>query len=138
VVLCKYLLLCPNVHPTDDRWQAYRNFPDAAPLVTYFADQVERTVAGRFAGRLERLRRAATKLGARRPPMTLSHDFSACIDALPRIPVLLTFNDADDEFPATCSVLFEKRAENYLDMECLAMVGGLLAHRLTTIAEAAG
>jgi len=135
VVLCKYLLLCPNFHPTDDRWQAYRDFPDAAPLVTYFTDQVERAVTGRFAGRLNRLRRAAEALGARRPLVALSHDFSARIEVLPRIPVLLTFNDADDEFPAACSVLFEQRARHYLDMECLAMVGGLLAHRLGAIDE---
>ena len=40
-------------------------------------------------------------------------------------PIVL-FNDADDEFPAQCSVLFERRAENYLDAECLAIAGRLL------------
>jgi hypothetical protein len=40
------------------------------------------------------------------------------------------FNDKDDEFPAQCSVLFEKRAENYLDMECLAMLGMLFCEYL--------
>ena len=44
-------------------------------------------------------------------------------DALPKIPMLLLFNDKDDEFPAQCSVLFENRAQKFLDMECLAMVG---------------
>jgi len=39
--------------------------------------------------------------------------------------LLLLFNDKDDEFPAQGSVLFEKRAEKFLDMECLAMVGML-------------
>jgi hypothetical protein len=47
-------------------------------------------------------------------------------DALPKVPVVMLFNDADDEFSATCSVLFERRAENYLDPECLAMVGRCL------------
>ncbi|CAN2041866.1 hypothetical protein GMMP15_50054 [Candidatus Magnetomoraceae bacterium gMMP-15] len=35
----------------------------------------------------------------------------------------MLFNDADDEFEAKCSVLFERRAEKYLDLECLAMLG---------------
>jgi hypothetical protein len=35
----------------------------------------------------------------------------------------MLFNDADEEFPATCCVLFESRAETYLDMECIAMLG---------------
>ncbi len=56
-------------------------------------------------------------------------------DALPKIPVLLLFNDGDDEFPAQCSVLFERRAENYLDMECLAMAGMLLSEYLKMEAE---
>jgi hypothetical protein len=46
------------------------------------------------------------------------------------VPLLLLFNDADEGFPAACSVLFERRAGGYLDMECLAMSGMLLAERL--------
>jgi hypothetical protein len=47
----------------------------------------------------------------------------------------LLFNDADEEFPARCTVLFEKRAEHYLDMECLAMVGMRLFEYLKTGAK---
>ena len=57
------------------------------------------------------------------------------IDALPRIPLLLLFNDRDEEFPAQCSVLFEKRTEAYLDMECVAMVGMLLCEYLKALVE---
>jgi len=39
----------------------------------------------------------------------------------------MLFNDQDEDFPARCSLLFEKRAERYLDMECLAMMGWVLA-----------
>jgi hypothetical protein len=38
----------------------------------------------------------------------------------------MLFNAAGEEFPAQCAVLFERRAENYLDMECLTMAGILL------------
>jgi len=55
------------------------------------------------------------------------------LDALPRVPVILLFNDADDEFPAQSSVLFEQRAEKYLDPECLAMAGRLLFTRLKQV-----
>ena len=53
----------------------------------------------------------------------------------PKMPVLLLFNDADREFPAQCAVLFERRAENFLDMECLAMVGMLLFEYLKSALE---
>jgi hypothetical protein len=55
--------------------------------------------------------------------------------ALPKVPVLMLFNDADEEFAARCAVLFERRAEKYLDMECLAMVGMLLFERLKMAAR---
>ena len=51
-------------------------------------------------------------------------------EALPKVPILMLFNDGDDEFSARCLVLFERRAEKYLDMECLATVGWLLADYL--------
>jgi Domain of unknown function (DUF3786) len=46
------------------------------------------------------------------------------------VPILLVFNDRDEDFPAHCSLLFERRAEKYLDMECLAMLGWALSERL--------
>jgi hypothetical protein len=51
-------------------------------------------------------------------------------EALPRVRIYLIFNDADEDFPADCSLLFEKQAAQYLDMECLAMIGMVLAERL--------
>jgi hypothetical protein len=51
-------------------------------------------------------------------------------DALPKVPILLLFNDLDSEFPAQSSVLFERRASKYLDVECLAMAGWLFSEYL--------
>ncbi|MFH0824282.1 MAG: DUF3786 domain-containing protein [Pseudomonadota bacterium] len=42
----------------------------------------------------------------------------------------MQFYDRDDEFPSHCSILFERRAEKYPDMECLAITGWILAERL--------
>jgi hypothetical protein len=42
------------------------------------------------------------------------------------VPLLLLFDDVDEEFPAQCKVLFERRSEHYLDPECLAIIGRLL------------
>jgi hypothetical protein len=57
--------------------------------------------------------------------MDISYDVSMQLTALPKIPVLLLFNDVDDEFPARCSVLFQKSIENYLDMETVALIGNI-------------
>jgi hypothetical protein len=91
---------------------------------------VERPMARDFTGRLGQLEKAAKNLSGRSPDIELSYDIGLCFDVLPKIPSLLLFNDQDDEFPAQCSVLFEKRAAKFLDMECLAMVGMLLSEYL--------
>lgn len=130
VIICRYLLQCPDFDPAGNQWQTFKDFPDAAPLVDYFTTNVEKAVTARFAGRLQQLRAAAERLGGQRPSMDLSYDCISTIAALPRVPLLLLFNDADEDFPAQSTVLFENRVRHYLDMECVAMVGSLLVSHL--------
>ena len=85
-----------------------------------------------FTGRPGALHQAAAGLGGQAPTDSFPHDLALAIPALPKVPLLLLFTDADDEFPAACSVLFERRAAAYLDMECLAMLGMQLARRLAS------
>jgi hypothetical protein len=133
VILFKYLLLCPDHEPIESDWTSYRDFKDSAPLVNNFMNTVERPIARDFAGRLNELQKAAKCLSGRSSDIELSYDVSVCFDVLPKVPSLLLFNDKDDEFPAQCSVLFEKRADKFLDMECLAMAGMLLSEYLRKI-----
>jgi hypothetical protein len=126
VILCKYLLLCPDDPPKDYEWVSYRGLKDSGPLTKYFANDVERAIVEYFKGRVKGLAEASRALGGYPPTIDASYDLSSQFDALPRVPLVLLYNDADEEFPAKCSVLFESRAEHYLDAECLAMVGRLL------------
>jgi hypothetical protein len=130
VVLCNYLIQCPDGIPRENEWCSYKDFKDAAPLVGTFANTVEQPIAAHFSGRLPELEKAGRILGAIEPATNYPYDLNLLIQALPRIPMLLLFNDTDDEFPADCKVLYEKRVESYLDMECVAIVGMLLAEFL--------
>jgi hypothetical protein len=128
IVLCRYLLLAPPALPRQgEDWVSYKDFRDAAPFVSGFVNNSERTIARNFSGRLEQLRQAAGRLEAFSPALELSYQFTGQIQALPQIPLLLLFNDEDEDFPAQCSLLFQRRAEKFLDMECLAIIGWLLA-----------
>jgi hypothetical protein len=139
VILCKYLLLCPDMAPKQNEWVSFRELKDSGPLTTYFANDVERAIAAHFAGKLDNLLASCRKLGGYQPKMQAAYDLSVQFDALPRIPVILLFNDTADDpeisWPATISLLFERRAESYLDPECLAMTGRLL---YTWLKKAAG
>jgi len=132
IILCKYILLCPERLTGQKEWTAYRDFKDAGPLTTYFSNDVENAISGHFSGKLNELTTACRLIGGRDPRMDVSYDLAATFDLLPRVPLLLLFSDGDDDFPAHCSVLFEKQADTFLDAECLAMAGRLLFERLST------
>jgi hypothetical protein len=130
VILCKYLLMCPMIVPLGGNWMSFKDFKDAAPLIQAFFNTVTLPLADSFSARLADLDRAAKKIGGYPPADDFPYDLSLQFDALSKVPLLLLFNDQDDEFPAQCSVLFEKRVEKLLDMECLAMVGMLFCEYL--------
>jgi len=129
VVLCRYILQCPTAVPAPGEWMSYRDFRDAAPLIGYFAENTNKVIETGFTGKRAALEDACRRIRGRFEETT-SFDLAVVFDFLPRIPVYLRFNDRDDEFPAQSSVLFRQSAECYLDMECLAIGGTLLARLL--------
>ena len=126
VVLCKYLLLCPDIPSLDKEWVSYRDFKNTAPLVHSFINHTERPIVQNYSNRLKDLVAACEKLGGRDPGLNLNYQLIMILYPLPKVPLLLLFDDVDEEFPAQCKVLFERRAEHYLDPECLAIIGRLL------------
>jgi len=130
VILGRYVLHCRGLDSReDDPYKTFRDFRDSSPLISYFTANTNKTLEQTFAGRLPELAEASRKMGGilQENP---SYDSSFLFYALPKVPVVLNFNDTDDLFPANCSVLYRASAEQFLDMECLAMTGTLLAGRL--------
>ena len=130
VVVCRYLLMCPPFEPKQKDWSAYRDFPDAGPLRVFWTDTVEKPLAETFVGRVDALRNACDALGGIDPNMGIDCDLSRRFSPLPKVPLLLVFNDAEDGFPAAASVLFKKRASAFLDAESQAILGHRLTQRL--------
>ncbi len=132
VILAKYILLCPDKLHHDPVWASFKDFKKNSQFtnVNYFASDTEKTIEKQFAGRLDALKKACEAFGGFQVEMDISYDLAVQFDALPRISMLLLFNDGDDEFPAKCNVLFQKHAEFYLDPESLAMAGAMLAKGL--------
>lgn len=133
VVLSRYLLMCPEETPVGENWVSYRDFKDTGPLTVYFENEAERAIERHFEGNLGSLQTSCKAVGGHTPDIDPDYDAAFQFDALPRIPLLLLFNDGDEEFPAQCSVLFKANAEKYLDGECLAMLGRLLFTRLRDV-----
>jgi hypothetical protein len=134
ILLCRYLLLCPKSEPPGDNWVTYKDFKDAAPFVGGFISNTEKALVKEFSNRLEDLKEACQKLGAGPADLDLSYQIVSRFDVLPKIPILLLFNDEDEEFPAQGAFLFQQKAAGYLDMECLAILGWLLTDALVQAA----
>ena len=126
VLLSRYLLLAPQDPAPQRDWLGFRDFRDAAPFAGAFSVQVEGDLAGFFTGRDRDLVRPCEEVGGEDPDLGLSYTLCRQFPALPRVPVMLLFNDADEEFPAEARILFPDNAAEYLDMECLAIAGWLL------------
>ncbi|WP_319405153.1 DUF3786 domain-containing protein [uncultured Desulfosarcina sp.] len=128
VILCKYLLLFPQQEPPiASEWIKYHCFKDAAPFAGGFRNTAEQSISKTFSGKLDDLKNACMALGGQPGAAPISCDLAINFPALPKVNLLMLFNDQDDEFPADCSILFENHSDAYLDMECLAMLGMMLA-----------
>lgn len=130
VILAKYILMCPENTPKEKDWVSFREFKDSGPLSGYFKNDVEKRINRTFTGRTDTLKRAGQKLGGYTPDIPATYDVIISFDAMPKIPVVLLFNDGDEEFSSQAKLLFEKRAEKYLDVECLAILCNLLCRNL--------
>ncbi|MHC5075944.1 MAG: DUF3786 domain-containing protein [Planctomycetota bacterium] len=135
IILIKYILLCPEAPISDNEWVSYKNFKNSAPLVNFFSNEVEKAISHYFSEKLNDLKNASHLLAGYPSSLKANYDFSMQFDALPMVPIILLYNDSDEEFPATSSILFEAQAEKYLDCECLAMLGHQLFNHLKKAVE---
>ena len=126
VVLLKYLLMCPKRLPIEDDWINYRELKDSGPLAAYFSNNTLGALTKNYEERKDVLESVVSFIGGVQPQQNYPYDVAVEFRVLPRIPILLLFNDKDEEFDAQTSILFERRADRFLDAECLAMLAGYL------------
>jgi hypothetical protein len=127
VILCKYLLMCSGQTPDAQDLVTFKDFKDAAPLCHYFSNAVQKVIENKFQGDIGALENACIRLGGRPYVADLSYQVKYYFQGLPKVPVILFFNDAEEGFVARCTLLFQRSAGFYLDMESLAMLGATLA-----------
>ncbi len=120
-VLCKYIMMCPEKNiKSSSTLVTFREFADAGPLFSRFTENTGKIIETTFSGHLEKLRTRCLSLGG----IIIengSYDLSVRFRALPKVPIILNFNDKDEFFPASAGFLYHDNAENYLDLECLGI-----------------
>ena len=114
-------------------WLGFRDLKESGPLTVYFKDNVEIPLTAILSGRAGDAGAVASALRGHVPDTDLNYDLVLEIPCLPKIPVRLLFNDADEDFPGSCSILFRHDVETLLDAECIAMTGYRLAAEIRKI-----
>lgn len=110
-----------------DHWISFRELPGGRVYHAAFRQRADLRLAQAFGSDLDGFVAAAEALGGER----LSYgDASFLFPMFPRLRLAAILHLADEEFPASASVLFDAAASHYLPMEDLAVLGGMLAGRL--------
>lgn len=129
-IVLAYYLMHDGRGENAGRWVPYRELPGGQDFARSLSQMVEGRLSSGFGGRMAELKQAGLDLGGREEDSPASCDLALAFTALPRIPLMLTFYDADEEFPAEARVFYDLTAPNFLDLECLAVLGLLLVQEI--------
>jgi hypothetical protein len=86
-------------------------------------------------GDYEKFRRAARDLGMIYEGSRVTAEHTWQYRLLPKIPVLIKYFEADDEFPWDIKIYYDKTVPEYLDFEPLAVLNGCLVAAVTAAVE---
>nr|NJM04675.1 DUF3786 domain-containing protein [Desulfobacula sp.] len=129
LVLCRYMMGPEKPAPASGRFMTFREFPGAGPLFSQFVGNTSKIIETSFSGRVRALEKRCRDLGGQILE-TDSHDLWVRFEALPGIPILFSFNDAEDGMPAQAGFLFRDNARAYLDLESLSIISTCLTGSL--------
>ena len=117
--------------PLTGQWISLGNFPHTASHVKAFQSNAERKVTETFRHDFEGLKRRCSEMGGAGIAGRIKADYTCGFDLLPRVPLYLSFWQADEEFDPDCRILFDSNAEDHIDIEYLACLLELFVEELT-------
>lgn len=123
ILLLHYLRNATGKAPTG-RWIGFAEVPGGHLYLKNFQARSVDRLLRTFAGREEDLLPASGAVGA--VPADLG-EISFRVQALPMVPVALALWRGDDEFPASCNMLFDATVTDYLSIEDTVVLAGIVA-----------
>jgi hypothetical protein len=129
-----YNHICMPAPPAPSgEWITFSSVPASHAKDKAWAGHVEEVIAGHFSGNVKGLRAACKRMGGVTVEVKGNYDAAFEFRFFPRYPVLLLFSDAlpEENFPAQCTLLLDRNAPRYLDIESTVVLGEEFAARLT-------
>jgi hypothetical protein len=113
--------------PWQDRWISFADLADGRFYNLAFQGYTGQELARHFKNDQKRFESAALAAGG--VPATHGN-LAFRFQALPRVPLLAVYWVGDDDFPASCQILFDASANHYLPTDAFAILGSSLTRRL--------
>lgn len=131
VVLLHYLITATGEAVSDD-WITFREIPSGHFYYASFARRAIAPLEKCFGPEPELLSRVSEVFGE---AMSSPGDKAIKVLALPRVPVVLSLWEGDDEFPPQANLYFDRSIASYLDTEDIAYLAGATVYKAIGVAK---
>ncbi len=127
--LILYYLSTADGAPLEGRWVAFADLPDGRFYNLAFQGYSGNELVKYFGDNMTALEQAARKLDG----MKIAYgDAAFAFHVLPRLTLAVVYHLGDEDFPATCKILFDASASHYLPTDVCAILGSMLTRKLLT------
>jgi hypothetical protein len=122
-----YYLLTADGAPLTGKWVSFADLPDGRMYNAAFQGYSGDEVVKAFGLDLDGFKSACSKAGGKSVDVGSA---SFVFQALPKVPLMLTYWLGDEDFPSSCKVLFDSSAAHYLPIDGCAILGSTLTGRV--------
>lgn len=126
--LLLYYLNTADGAPITNKWVSFADLPDGRMYNAAFQGYSGDEIAKMFGFDLGAFKSACLKVGGR--PVDIGNA-SFTFQALPRLPLMITYWLGDEDFPSSCKILFDESAGHYLPIDACAILGSMLVRKLS-------
>ncbi len=127
-ILILHYLTSSGSRPGRGELVSFKQLPGASFYEPAYRRRGPERIARRFGSDPQAFRRACLSLGWREAELG---DASCTLQVLPRLRALVVLHLGDEEFPPEVDLLFDEAIADYLPLEDVAVLAGLIAGRLS-------
>jgi len=131
-VLLLYYLITSDDAPLTGHWVSFAELPDGRTYNAAFQGYSGDEIVKAFGFDLDAFKSACVNAGGE-PTEIGSASF--IFQALPRVPLMLTYWLGDEDFPSSCKILFDESACHYLPIDACAVLGSTLTRKVIASAS---
>ena len=125
-----YYLVTADGKLLTGNWVSFADLPDGRTYNPAFQGYSGDEVVKSFGMDLDALKSACEKTGGKLVELGSA---SFKFQALPHVPLMLTYWLGDEDFPSSCKVLFDASVSHYLPIDACAILGSMLTGRVIRV-----